>query len=91
MGVTLYYVITGEFPYNFPTRNECIEMLSKGKKPPDPISIILGDVQPIPVEERRDDLPKELARAINKAIRKDPSHRFESSAAFQKALEDCLQ
>ena len=91
MGVTLYYVITGEFPYNFPTRNECIEMLSKGKKPPDPISIILGDVQPIPVEERRDDLPKELARAINKAIRKDPSRRFESSAAFQKALEDSLQ
>jgi hypothetical protein len=65
--------------------------LSRGERPPDPISIILGDEKPIPVEEKRSDLPKGLARAINTAIRKDPSRRFESSEAFQKAIEDCLR
>jgi len=91
MGITLYYVLAGEFPYNFPSRNKCLEMLSKGERPPDPISIILGDEKPIPVEEKRSDLPKEFARAINTAIRKDSSRRFASSEAFQTAIEACLR
>lgn len=88
MGVTLYYLITGKFPYDFPTRKELLQMLSMGKKVRDPIEIILGDDKPIPVEKRQKEIPHELAKAINKAIQKDAKKRFQSAEEFKKAIEE---
>lgn len=90
MGVTLYYLITTEFPYDFPTRLKVMEMIPKGKKPRHPIDILLGEDQPIPIEKKQKGLPKPLAAVINQAIQKDPGKRFPSAKAFQKALEEAL-
>lgn len=88
MGISLYFLLTGEFPYDFPTsRKKLLEMISKGEKPRNAVSIILGDDKPMPVEKKSPDIPKELAKAINRAIEKDASKRFDSAEAFKKAIE----
>lgn len=88
IGVSLYLLITGEFPYDFPTnRKKLYEMISKGKKPRNPVDIILGKDKPTPIEKKRADIPKELAKAINRAIEKDVSRRFDSADKFKKAIE----
>lgn len=87
MGVSLYHLITGEFPYRFPRRKEMIEMISKGEKIRDPIDIILGDDKPMPVEKKVKDIPRDLAKAINKAIEKDTTKRFASADKFKEAIE----
>ncbi len=91
MGMSLYYLLTSQFPYDFATP-KAGGFLGLGKKqPPDPIAIILGDDKPIPIENRRSDLPNGLAKIVNKAIQKDPSKRFESAEEFQKALSEARQ
>lgn len=87
MGVSLYHLITGEFPYHFPKRKEMLEMISKGKEIRDPIDIILGDDKPMPVEKKVKDIPRDLAKAINKAIEKDTTKRFASADKFKEAIE----
>jgi len=86
MGICLYLLITGEFPYNFPTRDKFLEMLSRGERPRDPIDIILGKDKPTRVEKKAPDIPKPLAKAINKAIDKDPSRRFATAREFKEAI-----
>ena len=89
MGMSLYYLLTGQFPYDF-VAPKAGGFLGLGKKqPPDPIAIILGNDKPIPIENRRGDLPKGLAAIVNKAIQKDPSRRFETAEEFQKELSGC--
>lgn len=87
MGISLYLLITGEFPYDFPTRKRFFEMLSRGEKLRDPIDIILGKDKPAPIENKVKRLPKTLAGAINRAIDKDPSRRFATAREFKEAIE----
>jgi len=87
MGVSLYFLITGEFPYDFPNRKKFFEMISRGEKPKDALSIILGKDQPMPIEKKAPDIPKDLAKTINRAIKKDAAERFSSVDEFRKALE----
>lgn len=90
MGITLYFLITGEFPYDFPpSRKKFIDMVNKGKKARQPISIILGDDLPVPVERKASDIPAGLARAINRAIiKKEPDKRFASAEEFKEAIKE---
>jgi|GEM_PF-4042217 len=91
MGMSLYHLLTGQFPYDFATP-KAGGFLGLGKKqPPDPIAIILGDDKPIPIEYRRGDLPKSLAAIVNKAIQKDAGKRFQAAEEFQKALSEGLK
>jgi len=87
MGITLYHLITGEFPYDFPSRKKLLDMISIGEKPRDPIEIILGEDKPIRIEEKLPTLHKGLANAIHKAIEKDVSKRFCSAEEFKNAIE----
>jgi len=91
MGITLYLLITGEFPYDFPTKAKLLEMILRDQKPRNPIDIILGKDKPIPIEKKAPDIPKDLASAINKAIEKDASKRFESARSFKEAIERSLR
>ena len=42
--------------------------------------------QPVPIRDRRRDVPQELAAVIHHALAKKPEDRFPSAAAFRKAL-----
>ena len=43
--------------------------------------------RPTPIEQRRSDVPKDLARVIMTLLEKDPNNRFESAAAVVSALD----
>jgi len=88
MGIAFYYSVTGMFPYDFPNKRECAEMARRGKRPRDPISFILGDDKPIPIEERLPGIDENIVRFINAAIEKDPSKRPSSAQSFMKALAE---
>jgi serine/threonine-protein kinase len=73
VGATLYRLLTGEFIYDFPPG------------PDQQILMILED-EPVPIRERRADIPVSLARIIHKCLAKEPKDRFPDVGALLKAL-----
>ncbi len=106
MGVTLYYLLTGKYPYHFPTRRdierfiieqslkaknrvEALGLLMRAHKLKSPQIIILT-LEPIPIRQRKPDIPMKLAAVVDKAIKKDIPARFQSAAECRQALQDAL-
>jgi len=82
MGVTLYLLLTGRFPLDFPSLSE----LKRGavlKK--DPIRMILEDT-PHPVRERRPDLPPVLCAIVDHAVAREAKNRFQTAKDFRAEL-----
>lgn len=71
---TLYYLITGRFVHDFPD--------DPGKR----LTMIL-DQQPVPIRERRAEVPEGLAVAIHRALAHDPGARFPDVREFYTALK----
>ena len=71
-GVVLYQLLSGANPI-------------KGQEPNETLYRVLHHVPP-PVRSLRDDVPEAISDAIDRAISKDPSDRFESASAFAEAL-----
>jgi serine/threonine-protein kinase len=76
LGVVLYELLTGELP--FPGENFVAVAMKHVHEPP-----------PNLLEKRRD-LPLRVAAAIDRALEKDPEHRFTTMDAFAAELEACL-
>lgn len=76
MGATLYNMLTGQMPRDFP----------RGK---DPMEIILrGEIMPI---RRRDaGIPKALAAVIDRALSNSTKDRYQDAAELRSALENAL-
>lgn len=72
---TLYYLLTARPPYDLPDN------------PAKAIATILGE-DPIPVGQRRPEVPEALAAAIHQALALDPAARFPDVAAFRQAVLD---
>ncbi len=70
---TLYYLLTKQHIYNFP------------REPAQQLLMILQD-PPISIDKRRPGLPGDLVEIVHTALSRDPSQRFTSVLAFQKAL-----
>jgi serine/threonine-protein kinase len=76
LGVVLYELLTGEVP--FPGDNfVAVAMKHLNEPPPD-------------VLEHRRDIPVRLAAAVDRALEKDPAHRFASMGQFARELRQCL-
>lgn len=91
VGVSLYYILSGKYPFNFssPYEQKIIEML-EGKKLKDPVLIILED-EPIPIKKKRKDIPSTIAKVVDKSIRKNEKNRFQSAKEMKKALERAVK
>ena len=74
LGILLYEMATGERPFR---GNTNLSVLSS----------ILKD-SPRPVSELRDDIPKPLARMIQRALEKRPEDRYQSASDLRRDLED---
>jgi eukaryotic-like serine/threonine-protein kinase len=74
LGVLLYEMASGERPFT-------------GRTNLSVLSAILKD-DPRPVQELRDDLPRPLARMIERALAKRPEDRYQSTADLRRDLED---
>ena len=71
---TLYWLLTRQHTHNFAGRvNQALSQ------------ILLED--PVPIRERRTDIPESLARTIQRALSKDASSRFPSVAHMSKRLK----
>ncbi len=86
LGVTLYEMISGKFPFDFPTQLDNLKARVTGRKPKDPLLVVLEDPV-IPLRERLPDVSPDLAEAVDRAIRKDAGSRFQTAAEFRRALE----
>lgn len=73
LGIILYELLSAKPPFDADSL-------------PGLIAAIISD-RPVPVSSRRSDLPPGLATAIMRCLDKDPDKRFESVAAFARALE----
>ncbi len=76
MGASLYYLLTGSAPRDFP----------RGK---DPWQIVL-QTEPTPIRVRNSSVPKKLAEVIDRALVDKPAILFKSASEFKKALEEVL-
>jgi serine/threonine protein kinase len=73
LGILGYQMLTGEPPFN------------AGSTPAMLVKHI--SERPIPVEQRRADVPVDLARSVMMLLEKDPSNRFPNAAALVAALD----
>ena len=74
LGILLYEMASGERPF-------------KGNTNLSVLSSILKDT-PRPVSELRDDVPRPLARMIQRALEKRPEDRYQSASDLRRDLED---
>jgi serine/threonine-protein kinase len=104
MGVTLYYLLTAKYPFNFPSPqdilkffqenkqrvkspNEAFKMMMEVQKLKTPHLIVLSEA-PIPIRQRKPDIPSNLAQVVDKAINKDIQQRYQTAAEFRHALQN---
>jgi eukaryotic-like serine/threonine-protein kinase len=73
LGILGYQMLTGEPPF------------SAGSTPAMLVKHI--SERPIPVEQRRADVPPDLARSVMMLLEKDPNNRFPNAAALVAALD----
>ena len=69
---SLYFLLTGKFPYRFDSKR-------------DPIDIILND-HPAPIRQRMPGLEENLASVIDKAVARNPKHRFPDAGKLLAAI-----
>ena len=82
VGASLYFMLSGKYPFSFPTEAEREKAVGKQRHP---IEIILED-QPTPVKERNQKVPQKLALIVDKAVAKDYKKRWDSAGEFRAAL-----
>lgn len=76
LGVMLFELAVGQLPFPAKTISEAIKYHVR-QEPPKPRALF-------------PDLPENIEKIILKAMEKDPANRYQSSAAFSKALEEAL-
>jgi serine/threonine-protein kinase len=69
----LYYLLTGERVYDFPSEVQ------------KQILMILQD-RPVPIRVRRADLPEDLAEIVHRALARSPAERFPDVRALRQVL-----
>jgi eukaryotic-like serine/threonine-protein kinase len=76
--MTLYNLLTGRYGFDLPEQFKHW------------ITMILED-DPIPLRQRRPELPAELEAVVHRALHKDPEGRFPDVRAFRMALKTFLR
>ncbi len=69
---TLYYLLTGKFPYRFDPKR-------------DPIDIILNE-NPVPIRDRLPGLEKQIAALIDKSLVRNPKDRYTDAGKMLSAI-----
>lgn len=76
MGATLYNMLTGAVPRDFP-------------EGADPLEVILNNPV-VPIRKREPSVPAKAAVVIERALAEDVKHRYPTAAEFRKVLERVL-
>ncbi len=103
VGVTLYYMLTGKYSFDFPTQRDVDELArqhGKGfqnrheaeKWAMKLLRVkhpyhIILSEEPVPVRTRDAAVPRKLAEMVDRAVCKEAKARFQTAAEFRSALE----
>ena len=75
VGAMLYTLLTDEFIYEFP------DSIAKAV-------LVVLQTDPVPIQERRDDLPDDLVAIIRRSLDREATNRFASATEMRAALMD---
>ncbi len=89
VGVSLYFLLTRKFSIDFPNAPSPGGGGRAQGQPRHPIRAMIED-PPIPILDRRPELPPDLAAVVDTAVRKDVDGRFATADQFLEALEKAL-
>jgi eukaryotic-like serine/threonine-protein kinase len=94
MGVTLYYLLTADYPLDFPPTWKIKKWLKEGKLSKlvakrDPVNMVLYDGRE-PIETKDKNLPASLCKVINKSMSSDPERRYQTAEEFRQALLEVI-
>ncbi len=76
MAASLYYMLTGTFPRNFPSGE-------------DPCDVILR-TSAVPIRQRNSQIPTKLAKVIDEALIDKPQIQIKTAAELRRALEGAV-
>jgi serine/threonine-protein kinase len=74
VAATLYHLLTGKFLFDIKKGGD-LEMM-----------LLILDKDPVPLRQRRKDVPAALATAVHRALAKDPAERFADVLEMREAL-----
>ena len=89
VGVSLYFLLTAQYTVDFPAPQQIVAMAARGRKPKNPIQIILEE-QPIPIRTRRPQVPPDLAAIVDRSVQKENERRHRSATEFRTDLEKVM-
>jgi len=84
-GVTLYYLLTERYTVDHPVGGLTGGGTAFAGHARNPIEVLIED-PPIPILERRPDLPQRLAAVVDRAVQKELSQRYQSAADYRREL-----
>ena len=96
MGISLYYLLTGKYPYKFPSPLDIMAAEKKGIKIDlteyeDPVLLLLDpDYKPAGIREHKSDIPDKLAGVVDKSVQKKIRERYLSAKEFKEDLIKAL-
>ncbi|MFH1036263.1 MAG: FHA domain-containing serine/threonine-protein kinase [Pseudomonadota bacterium] len=106
IGATLYHMLTGKYPFNFPTPQELARL--QGKREHTQVSplgalkqfmrkeklrspqLIVLEDKPIAVRKRNPHIPEALAKVVDKSLNKDIARRYATAQEFRTDLAQAL-
>jgi serine/threonine-protein kinase len=103
VGVTLYYLLTGRYTFDFPTPADVLEIRKQRpelwRKPHEALRVLMQlhriahpfqiilSDEPVPIQKRDPSIDSKLASVVDKAVRKNAAERFQSAVEFRAALQ----
>jgi eukaryotic-like serine/threonine-protein kinase len=75
MGMTLYSLLSGDTALNVGANASMADMIRA-----------IFDQPPVPIRQRRPDVPEKIAEIVDRALAKDPAARWQSAGAMRTAL-----
>jgi serine/threonine-protein kinase len=106
VGVTLYYLLTGRYPFDFPTPAEIQAFQQQNRelweRPQEALRALMQlrrimhpfhiilEETPIPIRERDITIPAPLAAVVDRAVRKPIAERFQTAQDLRAALGEVL-
>lgn len=89
LGVCLYYMLTGYFPYPVPSPLQIAKGEIWNVSDDKLINFILYK-EPIPIKEIKSEIPDEMAEVIHTALSKDIERRYKTAGEMKEAIRNIL-
>lgn len=107
LGVTLYYMLTKQYTFDFPTQAEILEFQKKNlgqfRTPQEALRALMQlrrinhpfeiilSDEPVPIRQRNPSVSSRLTEVVDRAVRKEEAERYQSAPEFREALQRAVK